>query len=358
VEGEPEGYLEQEKYAALRELIEITNADTHTFDVVYTEDMGAIMRFSEGDMAIIEGRALTREDSANGTEVCVISRELAGAYGLGVGDEIKLKLGEELFEQFKGLGAVAVTRERYSRAEKEVTLEIAGIYMDTDAAYRQKEKPHWNYSINTVFVPKALLPVEEGGLTGHEYSPAELSIVIDDAWEIAAFLEEAGPQIEGMGLRLLFNDNGWLAIEGEYRMASRMTKINIVVFGAAVIIAASITVYLYIARKKGEYAIMRALGTPRGKSAGALAMPLMAVSAASIAAGVLAAWQYTGSAVGQSNALRALEGAGGYAAEAAIPAGAALACILCELLLVLAVALAMLRRLGTKPPLALLQRGR
>ena len=63
VEGQPENYLETEKFTPLNELIELTNSDLHTFDVVYTDDMSAIMRFAQGNMATKEGRELTKEDS-------------------------------------------------------------------------------------------------------------------------------------------------------------------------------------------------------------------------------------------------------------------------------------------------------
>ena len=353
----PENYLELDEYSTLRELVEITDSDLRTFDVVYTEDIAAIMRFAEGDMAVVEGRAIDRQDSADGSQVCVISRSVAEAYELEVGDSITLGLGPELFEQYKGLGAVAATRERYSRPTETATLEIVGIYIDTDSANRQKERPNWCYSINTVFVPRSLLPLDESQLAGHEFSPAEFSFVIDNAWDIPAFLEEANPILDELGLRLIFDDGGWLDIAREYHTAQIISLINIAVFSTAIVAATVFTVYLFIARKKREYAIMRALGATKKKSARAIVIPLMLVSAAAVLAGSGLAWHYATGMVGRSSALAALQTGEGYAVSASLPAAAMLGCALGEIALTLALALAMLRRISARPPLELLHGG-
>ena len=352
LEGEPENYLETDKFAPLRELIEITNADIHTFDVVYTDDMGSIMRFSESDMAITAGRALTSED--NGAQVCVMGRDAASKNGLIVGDTITLSLGTELFEQYKPLGAVAVTHQRYSPAQTSVTLEIVGLYADTDGPNRQLDKPNWSYSINTIFVPKSLLPVDESTLTNHEFSPAEFSFVIDNAWDIPAFLEEAEPMLAEMGLTLFFNDGGWSDIVDDFKAAQTVSFVNIIVFSAAVLIAIGFTVYLFIGRKKKEYAIMRALGTPTGKSARTLVLPLMTVAAVAILAGSAVGWFYTVRSIASNNALGALQE---FAVNTSIPLVAIFGCIFGEILLTLLFVAAMLRRIGKASPLALLQSG-
>jgi len=350
IEGEPGNYIEMEKFAPLRELMEITNTDAHTFDVVYTEDMGVITRFSEGFMGIDEGRTLTREDSESGSALCVISSKVASAYDLGVGDTFTLKLGTELFEQYRGWGAIAATRQRYCPPVKDVTLEIVGIYADKGPS----KKPHWSYSVNTVFVPKSLLPADESVLLNHAVTPAEFSFMIDSAWNTAAFLQEANPLFEELGLRLNFNDKGWLAMEKEYRTAIWLSVINIAVFSVAVFLTTGLTVYLFIGRKRKEYAIMRALGTPKGKSARALILPLMSVTAVSVLAGSGVAWLYTVRSIEQSNTLLALKD---FSVNPAIPMWVAFGCIFGELLLALLSALAMLRRLGRTSPLALLQGG-
>ena len=337
LEGEPENYLGMERFAPLRQLIEITKADDHTFDVVYTECMDTIMRFSEGNMTITEGRTLTRDDSKNDVGVCVINSSIAQAYNLGVGDTMTLNVGAELFEQYRGLGAAAVTWQRFSLPVKTMMLEIVGIYQDIDSAAQQRKNPHWNYSRNTVFVPKSLLPISEGELTEHMFTPAEFSFIIDDAWNTAAFLEAAETMVEELGLHLIFNDKGWLAIQEEYRVAVWRSAINIAVFSVAMVIATWFTVHLFIGRKKKEYAIMRALGLPKNESAYTLVLPLISITTASVLVGVGATWAYM--------------------LNTSIPMVVMIGCIAGIFLLVLFVAFLLLWRIGKASLLALLQDG-
>ena len=351
VGGEPENYMETEKFKPLRELIEIINSDLHTFDVVYTDDMGAILRFAEGDMAVADGRALTTDDSDNGARVCVISRELANEYGLSVGDTLTLKLGAELFEQFLHIGARAMTRERYSAPADAVTLEIVGIYSDTDGYRNQAARPNWSYSINTVFVPKSLLAVEGSKLDGHEFSPSEISFTIDNAWDIEAFIEDVAPMFSEMGMTLYFSDSGWPDIADAFRESGRLSIINIAVFALAVAAATWLAVFLFIGRKRQEYAIMRALGTTRKASAQTLAIPLMSVVLASIVAGSCAACVYVAGTAAGNNAFLALQG---HTVNTTIPAWAVAGCVTAQILLTLLITFAILRSISSLPPLMLL----
>jgi ABC-type antimicrobial peptide transport system permease subunit len=354
LDGAPDNYLETEEFAPLRELAVITNADARTFDMVYTEDMSAIMRFADGRMALTEGRKLTPEDSAADLRVCVISRQFAEENGLTIGDTLNFKLGERLFEQYKGFGAVAATKERYEPAKVDVTLEIVGIYIDVDSPEAQSREPHWGYSVSTVFVPKSLLPVDEAVLEGHEFAPGEFSFKIADAWDIPAFLEESAPVLEEMGLTLIFHDGGWPAMSAGFLAAQKLSMIKLAALTASSVAATVFVVYLFIGRRKKEYAVMRALGTPRGASARSLLIPLLALAMVSVLAGCAAAWAYTAKTIVKSSVLSALEKLG---ADASVPAPVAICCIAGELLLALLFALLLLRRIGALPPLALLQDG-
>jgi hypothetical protein len=352
IEGEDGDYLASDKYMPLRMLAEIIDTDEHIFDVVYTDGMSAIIRFAEGDMEIVDGRTLTKEDSENGAMLCVISHRLASAYSLTVGDTVTLGLGGAFFEQHKSIGAQAVTWQRYSPSVKTVTLEIVGIYQDTDSLAMRRRNPNWNYSINTIFVPKSLLQVDENVIQDHEFSPAEFSFMLDNAWHTAAFLEAAEPLFEELGLKLFFNDKGWQAIESEYWVAERLSLIYIVVFSTAVLIAIVFAVYLFIGWKKREYAIMRALGTPKKESSCALILPLMSVASVSVIVGSSTAWIYTVKTVAQGETLLLL---GNYSVNVTIPVAVAFGCILGELLLTMLTAVLMLRRIGKASPFALLQ---
>ena len=63
LKGLPDNYLELDEFAPVREMIEITNTDLSTFDVVYTDEMSLIRRFADGSMFVADGRMLTARDS-------------------------------------------------------------------------------------------------------------------------------------------------------------------------------------------------------------------------------------------------------------------------------------------------------
>ena len=271
--GLPDDYLGLPGFAPLREIIELTDTDSRTLDVVYTDDMQAIMRFAEGSMQITDGRALTIGDSESRISACVMNSAYMHENGLEIGDRITLMLGDELFEQNQSLGAVAVVRERRPGALTEEEFEIVGAYRDVDTAAKQAESLHWAYSRNTVFVPLTFLPIEVP--ESHTIKPGEFSFVIDDPRDIPAFLEEARPIIEGdLGLTLFFSDGGWSAVESQISQAVAGAALRLAASSISAAAAVSLTAYLFIWRKRKEYAVMRALGTGRHVAGRSLYAPL------------------------------------------------------------------------------------
>ncbi len=352
LEGKGENYLDTEEFAPLKAYAELIETDLHTFDVVYTDNTDSIMRFANGNMAIVDGRGITDSDSLNNPNVCVVSREFAMANELVVGDTVTLSLGDKLFEQYKSLGALSVVPERQSEEFTEVTLEIVGIYADLDGEWSQAEEPNWGYSINTFFVPKALLNVSEEELANHIFAPGEVSFVIENAWDIPAFLEESAPLIEDMGLTLIFEDGNWLEMEKGFKSAKELAVIKIGVLSAAVIVATWFVAMLYITGRKKDYAVMRVLGTTVRKSNRAMLLPLMTLVLISVIAGAAAAYINTSRTIESSNALQVLSE---FAIDTSIPVWVVVLCIISEFVLALVIALIMLSDLGKKPPLALIQ---
>ncbi len=345
-------YLEIEEYSEIQEMIDVINLNHHTFDVVYTDDMSSIMRFASRNMEIVDGRAITPEDSSVNPNICVVSRDFAKDNGLNVGDKISVKLGDKLFEQYKGLGAVPVVPSRVSDSYTEVELEIVGVYSDLDNATQQSQMPNWGYSINTFFVPKALLNVSEEELANHTFAPGEFSFVIGDAWDIPAFLEECAPVIEEMGLILNFEDENWLDMVEGFTASKELAVIKIGVLSAAVLVATWFVALLYITGRKKDYAIMRVLGTTVRKSNTSMLLPFMSLVFASVIVGAIAAYINTSITIKSSNALLVLSE---FAVDTSIPVDVVALCVVSEFALAFVIALIMLVKLGRKPPLVLIQ---
>jgi hypothetical protein len=353
LKGQPDNYLELDTFAPLRELIEITNADLHTFDIVYTGDMSSIMRFAEKNMLITAGRMLTDEDSANRNNVCVMNERYIAQNGLKIGDRITLKLGDKLFEQNAQLGAVAVVPERYADNFTEETFEIVGAYRDVDTHLQQAATLNWSYSANTIFVPQSFLPVEVPD--DHVVKPGEFSFVIDDPRNISAFMAEARPIIEDkLGLTLVFTDGGWSELEGQINRSVTLAAVRFALLCFCVLVAIILTVYLFIGRKRKEYAVMRALGTPFKRANRSLSIPLAVLGVFALAAGNIFGYTRVGSRLEEVLAPLAQPG---VEPEAAVPAYLIFICFASVFAALAFVTAYMLYRIGKKPPLELLQAG-
>ena len=282
----PENYLETEEFVPLRELIQATEDDLHTFDVVYGDDMAAIPRVTEGRIICMEGRFLTPADA--GQPVCVVSTDFLETYGLTVGDTLTLDLGNYLSEQYAPLGAVASTRGRYSTAFARQTFTIVGAWQDLNEGKHVNRDLYWCWSNNAVFVPSAFLP-ECVNADSYTPKPAELSFVVGNAEDILPFMEECLPRVEAMGLTFTFSDGGWLQVAKDLTRAKSLALVKLLIFSGAAVFALLLTVWLFIGRKKREYGILRALGMPKGEASSRLFVPFLLLGAAAAVLGLLAA---------------------------------------------------------------------
>ena len=354
LDGEPDDYLETERFAPLKQYIEVIETDYRTFDMVYTTNMGAIRYFADGTIGISDGRRLNREDYLNGANVCVINHEMARVYGLEIGDTITMNLGNKLFEQYEGVGAVAVVPERLSTSYTEVTLEIVGIWKDTrNIRYKATSPdPLWSYSENTIFVPTHLLNVDETELENHTFTSGEYSFVIENVYDVEAFGKKYTQKIKDMRMVLTLDDGNWKEIEETFEESKTMALIKIGILAVAVLAATCFTVLLYILGRKRDFAIMRVLGAGKRKAQNTIVLPLMVITTAAVMVGTAAAWIYTVNNISVDFNISQMSE---YVTDTSVPPWLVIACILAEIVLSLVIAYVILRFIGRKSPLALLQ---
>ena len=281
----PENWLETEKFAPLRELIQVTEDDLRTFDVVYGDDMAAIPRVTEGRIICMAGRFLTPEDA--GQPVCVVSADFLETYGLKVGDTLTLDLGNYLCEQYAPLGAVASTKGRYSTAFARQTFTIVGAWQDLNEGKHVNRDLYWCWSNNAIFVPSAFLP-ECVNADSYTPKPAEVSFVVGNAEDILPFMEECLPRVEAMGLTYTFSDGGWIQVAKDLTRARGLALVKLLVFSGAALFALILTVWLFIGRKKREYGILRALGMGRNAASNRLFVPFLLLGVLAAVLGLLA----------------------------------------------------------------------
>ncbi|MBR5701345.1 MAG: type II toxin-antitoxin system YafQ family toxin, partial [Oscillospiraceae bacterium] len=277
LEGQPENYLETEEFAPLRKIMQVMETDEYTLDVHYTEDMGNIRRYLDGKLLPVQGRMLAPEDTENRDPVCVIPDTFAEKYGLSLGDTLHLELGDKLLEQYAPMGAIAYSAERYAENWTGQDFTVVGTYAEMGLDKLADEDQYWAYGENAVFVPLSFLP-ETADVEDHQFKPSELSFVIPEADDILPFMEECIPQLEAMGWKVYFFDGNWPAVSEQLHQAGSLSMVKLGAFALSAVLVLWLTVYLYILRKKKEFAVMRALGCPTREAQKALLFPLIALA--------------------------------------------------------------------------------
>jgi ABC-type antimicrobial peptide transport system permease subunit len=339
-----------ENLAKIEELIDITNQDLHTFDIVYTENVAAIPRFNERSMVITSGRGLTENDS----ETCVVSEYLADAYGLKLGDELSIGLGDKLFPQYAQMGAIAYIPERKLSIVKETELEIVGFYKDIDAMESRNADMYMGYSPNTIFVPMSELPIEIPA--DYETEPGEFSVFVENPADFEEVLTGAEILAAEMGVKLRASDGGYANIKDSINESAKTSVITMCLYIFAAALALVLSIYLYIGRNTKSYAIMRALGTTVNKARNSLALPFGLLAAIAIFFGGIIGLLYTQNEM--KTVLKSFEVLGSsYIADASISALTVLLALICEVLFIVGITAFFLHKLAVTPPLTLLQGG-
>lgn len=349
---EPDDYLQTEAFEKYRLAIDISNADIHTFDMVYTDDMMNIPRFADRLITIHQGRALTAADS--GTKNCVVSERFLYDNKLEIGNTITMKLGDKLFEQNAEIGTVAAVPDRYKEPVTTEELTIVGSYLFVEPASKQAEELYHNYNLNTIFVSKTLLPQSADNKT-HAFKPGEFSFVLDHPNNLESFLSDTVAYLNENGLKLVLGKNGdaWAKISGSFNSSTDVNTLTIGIFLLAEMAVAVFVVYLYISRRKREYAIMRVHGVTGKKAGNALFIPFMLLGLFAVIVGTSGAFVYTTRAI--SDVLAQYPAVMDYTYSTEVPPLAAAGCVVLATLLLAMPALLILRKLRSTPPLMLLQ---
>ena len=326
----PPDYLDDSEFAPLRELIRVTDDDWNTMDVIYTGDMSVIRRVADLRLVPAQGRFLEPEDI--GKPVCVVNEDFAHLNGLNLGDTIELRLGDYPMEQHEVLGAVASTHGRFAKNWTEQEFTVIGTWRDINQGKYERQDLSWAYSDVSIFVPSSFLPE---GAKQVDYAPGEVSLLVD-AGAMESFAREQIPLLQEAGWITYWNDRGWPQMEEELVLVVQAALYKLLAFAAATLFVIALTVYLFIGRRRADYAILRALGMGKSDSRRSLTLPLLLLTLTAVIPGAAVAllqqWRH--------------EARVDWISLAGIPV---------LLILTMLLALLLVRRMGKQSPLTLLQ---
>ena len=264
----------------------------HTSEVVYTSDMDLIHKYKTGDLYISDGRALTENEQS---EVCVIGADFAELNGLSVGDSITLDLcADTMIHSGKVFGRETpyptdrdvvsenqLTERGLENVEK--TFEIVGIW--SDAAF-DVEDPY-TYALNTIFVPESCYPW--AGQVEPSLLPSTFSFELKHPGDAALIKAELGDQLAALGYELKINDGGYAAAKPNLDFMRLSALIGFVAMCVGLLLCLVLITYLFIIRKKKDYAIMRALGTTKSRSNRSLLSALLTLALIAVTIGAFIA---------------------------------------------------------------------
>ncbi len=348
IDGLGEDYLETEELAYQREWAGLIEQNSHIFDIVYTSDMRAIPRFNEHGMVMTVGRPLTAADAE--IKACVVNELFLAENGLSIGDMVSVRLGDFLWPQV-ALQTKDVSVDKKTEFTDSIELTIVGAYSMADDWAARLSEPAWHYSPSTIFVPASLLPVEVPD--SYEVSPGEFSVFIEDAHDISAFRETAEPMVAEMNLALRFSDGGWEGVKDSFGAGTLASFLAAVLYILGAALALFFAAYLYIGRRKRDYASMRMLGVPCRRAGNSIVLPYLVLSAVAMPVGGMA-----GLFAAQKTAAGAFAGMEGmpegFVPDVSVPVSVAIACLAFEICFTLAAIWFFLWGMKKCPPLELL----
>ncbi len=246
--------------------------NARSFGVVALDDMMGVPAFHMGNIFMREGRCITDEEFANGTNVCIISAELAQKQGWEVGTKINFEFYEyELFSNNHGEDATLSPLYRYTESDNFFDggeYEVVGIF-DTKPIVGNSEisQESLNVAWNTIYIPERSLenaPQEET----RPVNGTLLTIWIENG-KVNDFLESAEEtgifDRDDYDIKLTFYDQGYSRIQPSLEALSGTAELLLVLSGALLVIATIMIAFFYANSQKHCVGTMRLLGCSKLK---------------------------------------------------------------------------------------------
>lgn len=220
--------------------------------------------FVLGNVKLTSGRTLSADDLSSGSNVVIISEDLATENSLLVGDTISLSKASTPMQQAagqgggdqggqNGQGGSTSTTSTTSTAES-VSYQVIGIYKAVEE----------DFDVNTIFTSNTVIDKLNDTADSDETN-GSIVFLLDDPDHIEAFKEEASPYLTSEYHILYSDDSEYTSLTKPLDLLSFITSILIwVVFvaGAAIIMA---LVTIFVRDRKFEIGLLMSCGEARLK---------------------------------------------------------------------------------------------
>ena len=246
-----------------------------------TEDIGDVL-FNAGKALVMEGRAFSEREYANGDDVCLVSAAFADINGVTVGDTVEIDyydcgISENHF--LSNIDKVQIRRtmmpsERIGLKKK---YTVVGIYTSpefSDGSY--------NFTADTVFVPKKSVPDAEK-YEKHDVPYLNATVIKNgQVEEFEKYMAE-----HGMGGYYRYFDMGFESAAPTLEaLVANATRVIAIAMSLLVLVAA-VGIYLTFMRMKPVIRSERLVGVKRGTVWCGISGVFSAVIGISVALGAL-----------------------------------------------------------------------
>ena len=313
-----EDFWDTERGDFFRQAAEVSAIDSHSLTAITTSDMNAMLPFSTGDVFISQGRGLTEEDHTNGAKVCLVSQTLADVNQWQIGDTLDFQffqsdypmndtvvaheslyisdLFEDRLERFRN----PVSGSRFSGTAMDDffdsgTYTIVGFYdgqvtlcgmpLNNNYFYNRLE----GFDRHMVILPTSSVHNAPPPMQS-EYS---VSIRLDPfgAQDYLAAIKAQdllGQQENGITVDLTVYDKGLTKI---IPSLVRLEQVSQLLFALSLVVAVLTVLVLAVIhcwQKSREMAVLRSLGTSKGRAMALLLIGLLLISLVGAALGATA----------------------------------------------------------------------
>ncbi len=303
-----EDFWDTERGDFFRQAAEVSAINSRSLTAITTSDMNAMLPFSTGDVFISQGRGLTEEDHAAGAKVCLVSQTLADVNQWQIGDTLDFQFFRsdypmndtvvaheslyyaDLFEDRAKLFRNPVGGSRFSGTAMDDffdsgTYTIVGFYggqvtlcgaaLNNNYFYNRLE----GFDRHMVILPTSSVHNTPPPLQS-EYS---VSIRLDPfgAQDYLADIKAQGllgQQENGITVDLTVYDKGLTKILPGLRRLEQISDLLFLLALTVTVLTVLVLAVLQVWQKSREMAVLRSLGTSRGKAMALLLTGLLLVS--------------------------------------------------------------------------------
>ena len=280
-DGDWRDFLNSDAGAVWREnIIPWTSMNQSAVSVVLTDNIYDSFNFNAGKALVMEGRAFSEREYANGDDVCLVSAAFAEMNGINVGDTVEIDCYDCGIEKLPTIGRIPQRRLTIMPSEnigmrKEYT--VIGIYTAPEF-----EEGLYNFTADTIFAPKKSVPDAE------KYENPEVSylnatvIKNGQVEEFEKYMAE-----HGMGGYYRYFDMGFESAAPTLEaLVANATRVIAIAMSLLVLVAA-VGIYLTFMRMKPVIRSERLVGVKRGTVWGGISGIFSAVIGISVALGAL-----------------------------------------------------------------------